>query len=194
MIAADLPTASLIMDPHTKRQPTLTGPLEFLPKTMVVTMETEVWIMRIRSKFRPSLLAGPLVFWSAVANAGSVAVTVSGIVPNGTVILAAVCTSELEPASCGTGERRAAASPTMRFVFDGLAPGKYAIAAYQDLNGNGYLDSSKLGLPLEPFGFSNEAGRGARPSFNAAAFSLGEGRKEIFVRLRSIARQNVPAD
>lgn len=150
--------------------------------------------MRIRCKFRSSLLASPLVFWSAFANAGSVAVTVSGVVPNGTTILAAVCTSELEPSSCGKGERRAAASSTIRFVFEGLAPGKYAIAAYQDLNGNGSLDRSKLGLPLEPFGFSNEAGQSARPSFSAASFSLGEGRKEIYVRLRSIARQNDPAD
>ncbi len=150
--------------------------------------------MRILWKCRSSLLAGPLVFWSALADAGSVAVTVSGVVPNGTIILAAVCTSELEPSSCGTGERRAAASSTMKFVFEGLAPGKYAIAAYQDLNGNGNLDRSKLGLPLEPFGFSNEAGRSARPSFNAASFSLGDGRKEIYVRLRSIPRQNAPAD
>jgi uncharacterized protein (DUF2141 family) len=82
----------------------------------------------------------------------------------------------------------------MKFVFEGLAPGKYAIAAYQDLNGNGNLDRSKLGLPLEPFGFSNESGRSARPSFSAAAFSLGEGRKDISVRLRSISRQNAPAD
>ena len=150
--------------------------------------------MRIRRNFRSSLLAAPLVFWSAIADAGSVAVTLSGVVPNGTTVLAAVCTSELEPSSCGTGERRAAASSTMRFVFEGLAPGKYAIAAYQDLNGNGNLDRSKLGLPLEPFGFSNEAGRSARPAFNAAAFFLGEGRKEIYVRLRSISRQNAPAD
>lgn len=150
--------------------------------------------MRIRWKFRSSLLASPLMVWSAFANAGSVAVTVSGVVPNGTIILAAVCTSELEPSSCGTGERRPATSSTMKFVFEGLAPGKYAIAAYQDLNGNGNLDRSKLGLPLEPFGFSNEAGRSARPSFEAASFSLGGGRKEIGIRLRPISRQNAPAE
>jgi uncharacterized protein (DUF2141 family) len=82
----------------------------------------------------------------------------------------------------------------MRFVFDGLAPGRYAIAAFQDLNGNGSLDRTKLGLPLEPFGFSNDAGRSGRPSFASAAFVLGDGKREISLRLRGIARQTAPTD
>ena len=149
--------------------------------------------MLIGSYFRSGLLAISLT-WGAWANAGSIAVTVSGVVPNGTIVLAAVCTSDLDPSSCGTGERKVAASSTMRFVFEGLQPGRYAVAAFQDLNGNGSLERSKLGLPLEPFGFSNDAGRSARPSFNAAAFSLVEGRREVYIRLRGIARQSTPVD
>lgn len=131
---------------------------------------------------------------SVCAQAGSVSLTLSGIVPNGTIVLAAVCTSELEPSSCALGERKTASSSTMRFSFEGLSPGRYAVAAYQDLNGNGSLDRSKLGLPLEPFGFSNDAGRSGRPSFVSAAFVLGDGKREVSVRLRGIARQTAPSE
>lgn len=33
--------------------------------------------------------------------------------------------------------------------------GKYAVAIFQDKNGNGKLDTNFMGIPNEPFGFSN---------------------------------------
>lgn len=36
-----------------------------------------------------------------------------------------------------------------------LAPGKWAIVVFQDLNGNGQLDTNGLGQPKEPYAFSN---------------------------------------
>lgn len=169
------------------------GALEFLDEHVLGTSGNEGWIMRPGSKFLHSF--GVLsVLWSACAHAGSISVTVSGVIANGTTVLAAVCTTELEPSACSIGERKPASSSTMRFVFDGLAPGRYAIAAFQDLNGNGGLDRTKLGLPLEPFGFSNDAGRSGRPSFASAAFALGDGKREISLRLRGIARQTAPTD
>jgi uncharacterized protein (DUF2141 family) len=52
-------------------------------------------------------------------------------------------------------------------VLDNIAPGSYAIEAYQDVNANNKMDFSWLGLPLEPFGFS----RDARPHFSKPEFS-----------------------
>src|ERR1043166_9360408 len=50
------------------------------------------------------------------------------------------------------------AEPGMTTItLTGLAPGTYAIEAYQDLNSNDKMDKSWLGLPLEPFGFSRDA-------------------------------------
>lgn len=48
-----------------------------------------------------------------------------------------------------------------------------AIAVFQDLDGSGNLSKNALGIPAEPYGFSNNA-RGAfgPPSFRQAAFSL----------------------
>lgn len=44
-----------------------------------------------------------------------------------------------------------------------LPPGNYALSCYHDLNGNGKLDTNWLGIPTEPYGFSNNA----RPKFRA---------------------------
>jgi uncharacterized protein (DUF2141 family) len=41
--------------------------------------------------------------------------------------------------------------------------GWYAVSCFHDLNNNGILDKNLLGIPTEPYGFSN----GARPKFRA---------------------------
>jgi uncharacterized protein (DUF2141 family) len=63
--------------------------------------------------------------------------------------------------------------PRLDVVFSGLARGVYAVAAYQDANGNGRLDRSVLGWPTEPVGASNGAtGVMGPPKFKDAAFQL----------------------
>lgn len=49
----------------------------------------------------------------------------------------------------------------------GLKPGIYAISCFHDVNGNGKLDVNLLGIPTEPYGFSNNA----RPKFRAPSWS-----------------------
>lgn len=71
-----------------------------------------------------------------------------------------------------------------RVVFDGLKPGRYAIAVYHDENGNHSFDQGIFGIPLEAYGFSS----GARaffsaPSFEAAAFDVAEPETRIVIRL-----------
>lgn len=72
-------------------------------------------------------------------------------------------------------------------VFDDLTPGKYAVVAYQDLNGNGELDRGLFGIPLEPIGFSN----GVVPVFSApdfedAAVSVADGATAIEITVRNL--------
>lgn len=56
----------------------------------------------------------------------------------------------------------------------GLPSGKYAVSAFQDVNGNGSLDSGALGIPTEPFGISNNPSVvSGPPRFEDAAFDLG---------------------
>lgn len=54
-----------------------------------------------------------------------------------------------------------------------LPPGRYAIALYQDRNGNGRLDKNMIGIPTEPYGFSNDASAPfGPPDFELAAFTI----------------------
>ena len=63
-----------------------------------------------------------------------------------------------------------------RTSFTGLPPGRYALSAFQDVNGNGELDENLLGVPTEPYGFSgNVRGKLAPPSFDDAAITLSGG-------------------
>jgi uncharacterized protein (DUF2141 family) len=60
--------------------------------------------------------------------------------------------------------------------FDGLTPGRYAAGGFQDQNLNGKLDRGWTGLPKEPWCVSRgPRGTVGPPSFDAAAFALGDG-------------------
>lgn len=66
----------------------------------------------------------------------------------------------------------AVANGAAEAVFEGLPPGRYAVMAYHDRNANGRLDTLPIGLPTEPYGFSNDArGMFGPPSWSAAAFT-----------------------
>lgn len=87
---------------------------------------------------------------------------------------------------------RAAASRTVRpegvvtrLVFADLPPGRYAVAAFHDADENGRLTLWPIGLPREPYGFSNDARRRfGPPGFDSAAFTLGPGGARQTLTLR----------
>ncbi len=58
-----------------------------------------------------------------------------------------------------------------RCDFLDIPPGTYALAVIHDENMNGKLDTNRLGIPREGYGFSNDArGLLGAPSFSAAGF------------------------
>ena len=50
---------------------------------------------------------------------------------------------------------RANAARRSAVVLTNLDPGQYAIILFHDENGNGKIDKNVLGVPIEPYGFSN---------------------------------------
>lgn len=58
-------------------------------------------------------------------------------------------------------------------TIENVEPGTYAVSVIQDLNGNGRLDKSLVGLPKEPLAFSviTEIPRG-RPRFGPCSFDV----------------------
>lgn len=67
-------------------------------------------------------------------------------------------------------------------TFDGIAPGRYAVRVFQDLNDNQKMDYSGQ-MPTEPFGFSNIAMLMGPPDFEQSSFELKENQS---VRIRML--------
>jgi uncharacterized protein (DUF2141 family) len=60
--------------------------------------------------------------------------------------------------------------------FAGLKPGRYAIKAFHDIDGDGKMGTNPFGMPIEPFAFSNNAVGNMGPAKWAdAAFEIKAG-------------------
>lgn len=71
------------------------------------------------------------------------------------------------------------------FEFKNISAGTYAIALYQDKNKDGKLDVDLIGVPAEPFGFSeNPRIFFGAPSFGRSSFTLGEENKKLEIKLK----------
>ena len=65
--------------------------------------------------------------------------------------------------------------------------GEYAIAGFQDLDGNGVLSGNFLGIPKEPVGFSRNAKvRFGPPKWNDAVFQFNKINQEVLIYLDKI--------
>lgn len=64
-------------------------------------------------------------------------------------------------------ERAQVTGAAARCTVQGLPPGTYAVALFHDVNSDGVCNLSRLGIPLEPYGFANNV----RPVFSAPGFA-----------------------
>ncbi len=79
---------------------------------------------------------------------------------------------------------------SVEIVIENIPAGDYAVSVLHDANDNGDIDMNDQGMPLEGFGFSNNAmGEMGPPDFDAAAFSIDED-MEIEVTLLYMAGAN----
>lgn len=66
---------------------------------------------------------------------------------------------------------------SVELVFPDIPDGYYAISCFHDENGNGTLDKNWLGIPTEPYCFSNNARpRFRAPRWDEAKFSFAAGK------------------
>lgn len=69
--------------------------------------------------------------------------------------------------------------------FKDVPPGRYAIAAFHDQDGNKKLNASLLGLPNEPYGFSRDArGTLGAPKFDDAAIQFDAEHSQFRFRVK----------
>lgn len=77
-----------------------------------------------------------------------------------------------------------AAPGSVKVKFTDLAPGRYAIMAYHDEDGDGELDR-RLGMfPIEGYGLSNNPVVSGPPAFEDSAFSVGTDTPPIRITIR----------
>ena len=110
-----------------------------------------------------------------VATADSLEVVVQGITKASGSIRIAVYDGEpsfkkLEAPVVGT--IIPAAVPSVSFETE-LPAGEYAISLFHDVDGNGKLKTNLVGMPREPYGFSNNAkGKFGPPTWAASVFTV----------------------
>lgn len=66
-----------------------------------------------------------------------------------------------------------------------LPDGEYLVMLVHDINNNGKLDTSFIGMPKEPVGLSNYDGKGIPGKFKKHKFSVNEN-TEIIIPLKEI--------
>lgn len=73
----------------------------------------------------------------------------------------------------------------VRIAIPDLPFGTYAIAIYHDVNNNGKLDKNYLGIPAEPYAFSNNPkAKWRSPTFEEAQIELNAAQKDFQLELK----------
>jgi uncharacterized protein (DUF2141 family) len=108
---------------------------------------------------------------TSIADASSTALVLSiqGVRSNKGSIRAALLKADpvAGVARNSAGKVMIATEGTLTMRFENLVPGEYAVQLFHDENDNGEMDSNLFGIPLEGFGFSNDA----RASFGPPKFA-----------------------
>jgi len=122
------------------------------------------------------------------ASAGVLRVEIGGFVEiTGKVMIAVFDDAEHFLSKSGGAVKKLRAKVTgaeMSVTIADLPPGQYGISIYHDENGNGELDTNFLGIPKEPYGFSNNARGFAGPrKFDATLITVTEQETTISIDL-----------
>lgn len=135
-----------------------------------------------------ALLALPALSGATVAGTGSVVVTIEGLRSNRGLVQACLTADPATFPDCARDPHAhrltVSAIEGETIAFQGVAPGRYAIALLHDENGNGRVDKVLM-MPKEGFGFSRDAAvRFGPPRFAAAAFEIGAAAMKTTIRMR----------
>lgn len=125
-----------------------------------------------------------LLLAMAPAHAASLTIRAQGVQPDGNMVYAGICDTSFEAATCPYKDRGQATAGTVELRIRNVKPGSYAIAVFHDVNGNGELDRNFIGLPSEPYGFSNDVGRRGPPNFDAARIVVREPATTVVIPIR----------
>ena len=142
-----------------------------------------------------ALGAGPA--WPAAPATANLTIRVENVLPAGGILRLGLYDAARYPDDdskpVASADVPAVAGETV-IILHGVPPGIYAIQTLQDVNANDKMDTSWLGLPLEPFGFSQDATPFlSKPSFDDVKFTLAAGDNSQVIHLQNSIR-NSPAN
>ena len=117
-----------------------------------------------------SLIAAPAM----ADEAAGLTVTIDGIkTVSGKINLGVFDEAGYDSGNAVDGAMITVDSETVTVSFSDLAPGRYGLKLYHDVNDNGEMDTNPFGMPTEPYGFSNNAkGRFGPAKWEKAAFDV----------------------
>lgn len=70
-------------------------------------------------------------------------------------------------------------------VFEDVPYGEYAVSLYHDQNSNNEMDKNAMGIPKEPYAFSNNArGSFGKPSWKKVKFEMNSAEKHIEITFK----------
>ena len=142
--------------------------------------------LRLRARHTPLLLF--ILMLPAPAAAAQLDIELTGIESDRGLVRVAVCTPEtFATKHCPFFGAAPARAGSVTVSVEGIPPGRYAVQAYHDEDGNGRLRKGLFGIPVEAIGFSRDARvRLGAPSFEDAAIDVTEPVTATRLRLRHL--------
>ena len=122
------------------------------------------------------LIATGLLSGASLPQGATLKLHVQGLKPRGQVLVSLYDSETSWNAKAGAVRelKLPVAAQSASVTVEGLAPGRYGAMVFQDLNKDGKMNFNLVGMPLEPYGFSNNSrGLFGPPAWEAAAFRLG---------------------
>ena len=129
-------------------------------------------------------LIGCLLLAAPSVEAATLVIRAEGVQSAQSMVYAGICDTSFEEATFPYKDREPAKPGVVELRVRNVKPGAYSIAVFHDTNGNGKLDRSFIGLPNEPYGFSNDVGRRGPPNFEAARIVVREPSTTIVIPIR----------
>ena len=125
-------------------------------------------------------------FAPATATAAELNVEIKGIASSSGDVYVAVYDKAEKWMKTGLASAKVAAKKgSVTVTFKDLPEGDYAISLYHDENGNGKMDTNLIGMPTEPYAFSNDAAGNFGPaSFEQAKFKVEGEKKSIIINIK----------
>lgn len=136
-------------------------------------------------KLATSIFAASLFATAAFAQPQAVTIEVTGVAESKGFVLVSVFDKAegwlKRPVQFARVEAKVG---TLSVIVPDLAEGDYAFSVIHDVNANNKLDSNAIGIPTEPYGFSNDAaGIFGPPKFEDARVKVGKDANKFSVKL-----------